>query len=75
MQKLEKQIEYFTCKAKVVICGDLNARVADKFDIIQKIMTRFFRYGMTIFMNLFYPVYLLISLLLINLEIGLLIFV
>ena len=36
MQKLEKQIEYFTCKGKVVICGDLNARVTDKVDIIQK---------------------------------------
>ena len=36
MQKLEKQIEYFTRKGKVIICGDLNARVADKVDIIQK---------------------------------------
>ena len=36
MQKIEKQIEYFSCKGKVVICGDLNARVGNSLDITQK---------------------------------------
>ena len=36
MQKLEKQIEYFSCKGKIFICGDLNARIGDYVDIIQK---------------------------------------
>ena len=27
MLKLEKQIEYFSRKGKIMICGDLNARV------------------------------------------------
>ena len=32
LQKLEKHIEYFSCRGKVVICGDLNARVGDNSD-------------------------------------------
>ena len=36
MQKIEKQIEYFSCKGKVVICVDLNARVGNSLDITQK---------------------------------------
>ena len=27
LQKIEKHIEYFSCRGKFVICGDLNARV------------------------------------------------
>ena len=33
LRKLEKHIEYFSCKDKVVICGDFNAKVADNNDI------------------------------------------
>ncbi|MCG7891851.1 MAG: reverse transcriptase family protein [Candidatus Thiodiazotropha endolucinida] len=36
MSKLEKQIEYFSCKGKVIVCGDLNARVGNNIDLIQK---------------------------------------
>ena len=36
MSKLEKQTEYFACKGKILICGDLNARVGDCVDLIQK---------------------------------------
>ena len=36
MLKLEKQIEYFSCKGKILICGDLNARVGSNIDLIQK---------------------------------------
>lgn len=36
MSKLEKQIEYFSCKGKILICGDLNARVGNNIDLIQK---------------------------------------
>ena len=35
MLKLEKQIEYFGCKGKIIISGDLNARVGDSVDLIQ----------------------------------------
>ena len=35
MLKLEKQIEYFACKGKILINGDLNARVGDCVDLIQ----------------------------------------
>ena len=27
LQKLEKHIDFFTCKGKVILCGDFNARV------------------------------------------------
>ena len=33
LQKLEKHIEYFSCRDKVVICGDFNARVGDHADL------------------------------------------
>ena len=36
LQKLEKHIEYFSCKGKVVICGDFNARVGDNNDFLAK---------------------------------------
>ena len=36
MLKLEKQIEYFSCKGKILICGDSNARVGSNIDLIQK---------------------------------------
>ena len=36
MLKLEKQIEYFSCKGKIMICGDLNARVGSNIDLIEK---------------------------------------
>ena len=36
MQKLKKQIEYFSCKGKIFICGDVNARICDYVDIIPK---------------------------------------
>ena len=36
MLKLEKQIEYFSCKGKIMICGDLNARVGCNIDLIEK---------------------------------------
>ena len=36
MLKLEKQIEYFSCKGKILLCGDLKARVGSKIDLIQK---------------------------------------
>ena len=26
MSKLEKGIEYFSCKGKILVCGDLNTR-------------------------------------------------
>ena len=34
LQKLEKHIEYFSCRGKVVICGDFNVRVGDHADIL-----------------------------------------
>ena len=36
VQKLEKHIEFFSCKGKVIICGDFNARVGDLIDGIDK---------------------------------------
>ena len=33
--KLEKHIEYFACKGKILINGDLNARVRDCVCLIQ----------------------------------------
>ena len=36
MSKLEKQTEYFACKGKILICGDLNAIDGDCVDLIQK---------------------------------------
>ena len=36
VQKLEKQIEFFLCKGKVIICGDFNVRVGDLIDGIDK---------------------------------------
>ena len=36
MQNLEKHIDYFSCKGKVVICGDFNARVMDNNDFLAK---------------------------------------
>lgn len=36
MQKIEKQIEYFSMKGKVIVCGDLNARVGNSLDLMQK---------------------------------------
>ena len=36
MQKLEKQIEYFSCKGKIILTGDLNARVGNETDILVK---------------------------------------
>ena len=36
MQKLEKHIEYFSCKGKIVICGDFNARVGTSSDFVSK---------------------------------------
>ena len=33
MSKLEKQIEYFSCKGKILVCGDLNARVGCNLDL------------------------------------------
>ena len=34
IEKVEKQVEYFSCKGKVIICGDFNARVGDKTDYL-----------------------------------------
>lgn len=36
IQKLEKHIDFFSCKGKVIICGDFNARVGDGIDCIEK---------------------------------------
>ena len=36
LQKLEKHIEYFSRRGKVVICGDLNARVEDNSDFLER---------------------------------------
>ena len=36
MSKLEKQIEYFSCKGKILVCGDLNARVGCILDLEEK---------------------------------------
>ena len=36
MSKLEKRTEYFACKGKILICGDLNARFGDCVDLIHK---------------------------------------
>lgn len=36
LQKLEKHIEYFSCRGKVVISGDFNARVGDNNDFLAK---------------------------------------
>lgn len=36
LQKLEKQIEYFSCKGKIILCGDFNARTGDCIDCIDK---------------------------------------
>ena len=36
LQKLEKQIEYFSCKGKIILCGDFSARVGDCIDYIDK---------------------------------------
>ena len=36
MSKLEKQIEYFSCKGKILVCGDLNARVGCNLDLVEK---------------------------------------
>ena len=35
MQKLEKQIEFYSCKGQVVLSGDLNARVGNMTDILK----------------------------------------
>ena len=35
MLRIEKQIEYFSCNGKILICGDLNARVGSNIDLIQ----------------------------------------
>ena len=36
LQNLEKHIEYFSCKGKVIVCGDLNARVCESIDVSEK---------------------------------------
>ena len=36
MSKLEKQIEYFSCKGKVMLCGDFNARIGSNIDLVEK---------------------------------------
>ena len=36
LQKLEKHIEVFSCKGKVIVCGDFNAKVVDCTDYIEK---------------------------------------
>ena len=36
LQKLEKWIEYFSCKGKIILCGDFNTRVGDCIDYIDK---------------------------------------
>ena len=36
MQKLEKQIEFYSCKGQVVLSGDLNAPVGNMTDILKK---------------------------------------
>lgn len=36
LQKLEKHIEFFSCKGKVMLCGDFNARVGDSIDFLGK---------------------------------------
>ena len=36
MSQLEKQIEYFSCKGKILLCDDFNARVGNNIDILQK---------------------------------------
>ena len=36
MQKLEKHIEYFSCRGKVIISGDFNARVGDSSDFFSE---------------------------------------
>lgn len=35
LQKLEKHIDYFSCKGKVIICGDFNARIVNCIDFIE----------------------------------------
>ena len=36
LQKLAKHIEYFSCKCKVIVCGDFNARLGDNCDVLEK---------------------------------------
>lgn len=36
LQKLEKQIGYFSCRGKVLLCGDFNARVGETNDFLVK---------------------------------------
>ena len=36
IEKLEKQIDFFSCKGKVIICGDFNARVGELVDGLEK---------------------------------------
>ena len=36
LQKLEKHIDFFSCKGKVIICGDFNARVGELIDCLEK---------------------------------------
>ena len=36
LQMLEKHIEFFSCKGKVIVCGGFNTRVGDCTDYIEK---------------------------------------
>ena len=36
MQKLEKHIDFFSCRGKVIICGDFNARIGESSDFLEK---------------------------------------
>ena len=36
LQKLEKHIEFFSCRGKVIICGDFNARIGESSDFLEK---------------------------------------
>lgn len=36
LQKLEKHIEFFSCKGKVILSGDFNARVGENIDFLEK---------------------------------------
>ena len=36
LQKLEKHTEYFSCKGKVIVSGDFNARLGDRCDVLDK---------------------------------------
>lgn len=62
VQKLEKHIEFFSCKGKVIICGDFNARVGDLIDGMIKKKNIIYLYLMMVIFNSSCPVFHVIRL-------------